>query len=157
MQVLLADFVTVYVLDRILDFLLGSAKLRQHWHEKRRTVHLMIIKIQSTRRLSILRHTIQIQSVRRDHTMIFLDEPKISRWMRRMVQQKTAFKIVNSCGLSVTQVENYGFQTCPWERKIQQKKLLFVNSNITVNLGEHVSPKHSGLVSYLLYISNPER
>jgi len=45
----------------------------------------------------------------------------------------------------VTQVENYGFQTCPRERKIQQKKLLFVNSNITVNLDGRVSPKHSGL------------
>ncbi|XP_073242423.1 endoplasmic reticulum transmembrane helix translocase-like [Porites lutea] len=30
MQVLLADFVTVFVMDRVLDFLLGSAKLRQH-------------------------------------------------------------------------------------------------------------------------------
>lgn len=30
MHVLLADFVAVFILDRILDFLLGSAKLRQH-------------------------------------------------------------------------------------------------------------------------------
>ena len=30
MQVLLADFATVFIMDRVLDFLLGSAKLRQH-------------------------------------------------------------------------------------------------------------------------------
>lgn len=88
----------------------------------------MIIQIQSTRRLST-QHleeeavTHRFQGPNDDVPRRDEDYPKYDGDLGvPFVQRKTAFKIVISCGLGISQVKNYGFETCPQERKMQQKK-----------------------------------
>ena len=65
--------------------------------------------------------------------MMFREQPKISRSTMGILEFQQNCQLLR---VRHNSNKNYGFQTCPQEGKIQQKKLLIVNDNIKVNFNE---------------------